>query len=273
MVETGHNAARHALAAALTALLLAGAAGAQDGRERAPFVTTPDEVAERMLAVAGTREDDFVMDLGSGDGRIVIAAAKKVGARGLGVDIDARLVALARDNARRAGVAGRVAFEERDVLTTDLGRATVVTVYLLPSLLDQLQPKLLAELRPGARIVSHAFAMTGWKPDRMETMRIAKPHPGQGDESRIFLWLVPAQVRGSWQGRDWRLRIAQNFQEIEIEGEVRGRPLVVKEAKLQGAALSFSGEGFEFRGRVGAGRILGDLQRGAAASPLVLTRQ
>ncbi len=189
------------------------------------------------------------------------------------MDIDARLVALARDNARRAGVAGRAAFEERDVLTTDLGRATVVTVYLLPSLLDQLQPKLLAELRPGARIVSHAFAMTGWKPDRMETMRIAKPHPGQGDESRIFLWLVPAQVRGGWQGRDWRLRIAQNYQEIEVEGEAWGRPLALKEAKLEGAALSFSGEGFSFRGRVDADRIIGELQRGATASPLELTRQ
>ena len=261
----------------LTAILLCcvtvAAAQAQDGGERAPFVTTPDEVVERMLAFSGTREDDFVMDLGSGDGRIVIAAAQKFGARGLGVEIDARLVALSRENARRAGVAGRVAFEEGDVLTADLRRATVVTIYLLPFLIDKLQPKLLQELRPGARIVTHAFAMTGWKPDRTETMRIAKRHPGQGDESRIFLWLVPAQVRGSWQGRDWRLRIAQNFQEIEIEGEARGRPLAIKQAKLEGTALSFSGEGFEFRGRAGTGRIVGELKSGGTAAPLVLTRR
>jgi len=164
-------------------------------------------------------------------------------------------------------------FEARDVLTADLGRATVVTLYLLPFLMDKLQLKLLRELRPGARIVSHAFPMPGWKPDRTETMRIAKRHPGQGDESRIYLWLVPAQVRGTWQGRDWRLRISQNFQEIEIEGEAGGRPLAVKEAKIEGTALSFSGEGFEFRGRAGTGRIVGELRRGGAALPLILTKE
>ena len=262
-----------ALAAALMVFALTGAARAQDPDSRAPFITTPDDVVERMLTLAGTGEDDFVVDLGSGDGRIVIAAAKKFGARGLGVDIDARLVALSRENARSAGVAERVSFEERDVFATDLRRATVVTIYLLPFLIDRLQPKLLAELRPGARIVTHAFPMIGWKPDRTETMRIAKRHPGQGDESRIFVWLVPADVRGAWQGRDWRLRIAQNFQEIEIEGEAAGRPLAVKQARLEGTAISFSGEGFEFRGRVGTGRIVGELQRGGTATPLILTRQ
>jgi len=264
---------RLALAAALAAQAIAGAAHAQEAEPRPPFITTPDEVVERMLVIAGTAADDFVMDLGSGDGRIVIAAAQKFGARGLGVDIDARLVAQSRENARRAGVAERVTFEERDVLTADLGRATVVTLYLLPFLMDKLQLKLLRELRPGARIVSHAFPMPGWKPDRTETMRIAKRHPGQGDESRIYLWLVPAQVRGTWQGRDWRLRISQNFQEIEIEGEAGGRPLAVKEAKIEGTALSFSGEGFEFRGRAGTGRIVGELRRGGAALPLILTKE
>jgi len=264
---------RHALAAVLTVLAFAGSAQAQDADWRAPFITTPDDVVERMLALAGTGADDFVIDLGSGDGRIVIAAAQKFGARGLGVDIDARLVAQSRENARRAGVAERVTFEERDVLRTDIGRATVVTIYLLPFLIDKLQPKLLQELRPGARIVTHAFPMTGWKFDRTETMRIAKRHQGQGDESRIFLWLVPAEARGAWQGRDVRLRIAQNFQEIEIEGEAGGRPLAVKQAKLEGTALSFSGEGFDFRGRVGTDRIVGELRRGGTASPVVLTKQ
>jgi protein-L-isoaspartate O-methyltransferase len=264
---------RLALAAALAAQVLAGAALAQEAESRPPFITTPDDVVERMLALAGTAADDFVMDLGSGDGRIVIAAAKKFGARGLGVEIDSRLVAQSRENARQAGVAERVTFEERDVLTADLGRATVVTLYLLPFLMDRLQPKLLQELRPGARIVSHAFQIPGWRPDRTETMRITKQHRGQGDESRLFLWLVPAEVRGVWQGRDWRLRISQNFQEIEIEGEAGGRPLAVKEAKIEGTALSFSGEGFEFRGRAGAGRIVGELRRGGTATPLILTKQ
>ena len=263
-----------ALAAALTTFALAGAARAQEGDSRAPpFITTPDDVVERMLALAGTAAGDFVIDLGSGDGRIVIAAARNFGARGLGVEIDARLVAQSRENARRAGVALRATFEEGNVLTADLGRATVVTLYLLPSLMDKLESRLLQELRPGARIVSHAFPMTGWKPDRTATMRVARRHQGQGDESRIFLWVVPAQVRGIWQARGWRLRIAQNYQEIEVEAEADGRPLVVTQAKIEGTALSFSGEGFAFRGRAGTGRIVGELQRGGTASPLVLMKQ
>jgi protein-L-isoaspartate O-methyltransferase len=267
------TAIRNWLAAALGALVLAGATRAQDSDWRVPFITTPDDVVERMLALADTGAGDLVMDLGSGDGRIVIAAAQKFGARGLGVEIDGRLVAQSRENARRAGVADRVTFEEGDVLRTDLRRATVVTIYLLPFLIDKLQPKMLEELQPGARIVTHAFPMTGWKPDRTETMRIAKRHSGQGDESRIFLWLVPAEVRGTWQGHDWRLRVSQNFQEIEIEGEAGGKPIVVKEAKIEGTALSFSGEGFAFRGHAGTGRIVGELLRDGTAAPLTLTKE
>lgn len=264
---------RLALAAAFAAQALAGTVQAQEAEPRPPFVTTPDDVVERMLALAGTGAEDFVIDLGSGDGRIVIAAAHKFGASGIGLDIDAQLVARARENARRAGVEGRAAFEQRDVLDADLGRATVVTIYLLPFLVERLQPKLLRELRPGARIVAHAFPMVGWRPDHVETMRIAKPHSGQGDLSRIFLWLVPAQARGTWRGRDMRLRIAQNYQEIEVEALAGGQPLAVREAKLEGTAIRFSGDGFAFRGQVGTHRILGELQRGNAAAPLVLTRE
>jgi precorrin-6B methylase 2 len=260
------------LAAAMAAFALSGAARAQAPVEQAPFITTPEEVLERMLALAGTGPADFVVDLGSGDGRIVIAAARGFGARGLGVDLDARLVALSRDNARAAGVSDRVAFEQRDVLLTDLRNATVVTLYLLPSIIDRLQPKLLDELRPGSRIVSHAFAMVGWKPDRMETLRLTKRHDGQGDESRVLLWVVPAAVRGTWRGRDWRLRISQNYQEIEVEGEAYGRPLEVRQAKMDGAAIRFSAPGLEFSGRVEGGRIAGELRRGGEVAPLVLVR-
>jgi len=260
------------LAAALAGYVSSGAALAQGPVEQAPFITTPPEVVERMLSLAGTGPADFVMDLGSGDGRIVIAAARKFGARGLGLDIDSRLVALSRENARAAGVADRVAFEHRDVLQADLSGATVVTLYLLPSINNRLQPKLLDELRPGARIVSHAFAMVGWKPDHMETLRLARRHQGQGDESRLMLWVVPAKVRGNWRARDWRLRIGQNFQQIEIEGEAWGRPLEVREAKLEGAGLRFSAPGLEFSGRVDGGRISGEIRRGGQAAPLVLQR-
>jgi len=235
---------------------------------RAPFVTTPEEVVERMLALAGTGPQDYVVDLGSGDGRIVIAAAKNYGARGLGVDIDSRLVELSRENARRAGVAGRAVFEERDVFATDLSRATVVTIYLLPSLIDGLQPKLLDELRPGAKIVAHAFPMKGWKPDRIEKLRISQPHQGQGDESTLFLWIVPAQARGVWRGGDWLLRIGQNFQEIQIEAEVAGRGTPVPEARLEGNAIAFSGAGFSFRGQVAAATIAGELTQAGRALPM-----
>jgi precorrin-6B methylase 2 len=257
----------------MLALGLGAPVAAQDVNTPAPFITTPDEVVERMLSLAGTGADDFVIDLGSGDGRIVIAAARKFGAQGLGVDIDSKLVKLSRENAQAAGVAERAQFEERDALKTDLRRATVVTIYLLPFLIDQLQPRLLDELRPGTRVVTHAFAMKGWKPDRIEEVRLSKRHPGQGDESRIFLWVVPAQARGEWQGRDLRLRISQNYQEIDVEGEAGGRPLVVTQAKLDGAAIDFSGEGFSYRGRVGTDRIVGELIRGGVATPLVLERK
>ena len=262
------------LAAALAAFAFCGAARAQGPVEQAPFITTPPEVVERMLALAGTGPADLVMDLGSGDGRIVIAAARRFGARGLGLDIEARLVALSRENARAAGVADRVAFEHRDVLQADLSGATVVTIYLLPSVIDRLQPKLLDELRPGARIVSHAFAMIGWKPDRMETLRLTKRHEGQGDESHVLLWVVPAKVRGNWRAPDWRVRISQNYQEIEIDGVAHGKPLVIKQAKLEGSSIRFSGEGFAFSGRAEGARITGELRRsGGAATQLTLVRE
>ncbi len=258
------------LAAALTLMALALGARAQEVRP--PFVTTPEEVVERMLLLAGTGADDFVMDLGSGDGRIVIAAARKFGARGLGVDIDPALVALSRENARRAGVDALARFEERDVLATDLSRATVVTIYLLPWLVDRLQPKLLHELRPGARIVAHAFAMKGWKPDRSERLRIAQPQQGQSGESMLYLWTVPAEARGAWQAQDWQLRVHQNFQEIEVEAAAGGRPLAVEQARLEGRAIVISGPGFSFRGRVEGAAIQGELTHSGKTEPITFRR-
>jgi len=240
---------------------------------RAPFITTPPEVVARMLQLAGTGPQDTVIDLGSGDGRIVIAAARDHGARGLGIELDPKLVALARGNARRAGVAERARFEEGDALRADLSQASVVTIYLLPFLLDQLQPRLLAQLRPGARVVTHAFAFKGWQPDRVETVRISARHEGQGDESRVYAWIVPAQVRGAWQApAGWRLRIQQNFQEVEIEAAQDGKPLEVSAARLEGTALSFAGPDFSFRGRAEGSRLMGELQRGGVRAPLAFER-
>jgi len=240
---------------AATLLACAAVAGAQEIEWQVPFITTPEEVVERMLELAGTRADDLVADLGSGDGRIVIMAARKFGARGLGIELDQRLVEKSRENARAAGVADRVTLVQGDVLTADFSKASVVTVYLLPGLIDQLQQRFTGELRPGTRIVSHAFGMAGWVPDKTGVIRLSKSHRGQGDESRLYLWIVPADVRGAWRGEGRRFSIEQNFQQIEVDG-VSGR--------LSGNAISWGG----FRGRVAGDRISGELD----GKPLELVR-
>jgi len=224
-----------------------------------------------MLALAGVGADDYVIDLGSGDGRIVIAAARR-GARGLGVDIEPDLVRLSRDNAVRAGVGHLARFEQRDVMQTDLSRASVVTIYLLPWLVDRLQPKLLDELTPGARIVAHAFPMKGWRPDRREHLRVANPERGQSGESELFLWVVPAQARGRWRGGGLELDISQNFQEIEVAAQANGRPLVVERAQLSGREIALHGPGWSFRGRVEGARMAGEITRAGGTAPVALAR-
>ena len=146
-----------------------------------PFVPTPERVVEGMLDLAKIGPKDVVYDLGSGDGRIVITAAKKHGARGVGIDIDPQRVKEARDNARRAGVADRVEFREGDLFKADIREASVVTIYLLSSVNLQLRPKLLAELKPGTRVVSHAFDMGDWKP--AATQKVGS--------STVYYWVVP----------------------------------------------------------------------------------
>jgi SAM-dependent methyltransferase len=237
--------------------LAAQAAAADENDWRVPFITTPGDVVERMLELAGTRAEDLVADLGSGDGRIVIAAARKYGARGLGIELDAALAAASRKNAAAAGVADRVRIVQGDVLSADFSQATVVTVYLLPDLIGKLEPRFMGELKPGTRIVSHSFRMASWRPDRIETVRVAQPHPGQGDESTLYLWIVPADVRGTWAGGGRRVRIEQNYQEIEVEG--------ASAARLSGNDISWQSPQGAFRGRVQGERIV-------AEDGLVLTR-
>lgn len=248
------------------ALAFAGHALSQDGERPTPFVSTPEEVVERMLRLAGTRADDVVMDLGSGDGRIVIIAAQKFGARGIGVELDERLVQLSRQNARRAGVAERASFEQGDVLAADIARASVVTVYLLPELMGRLQPRFVEELKPGTRIVSHSFTMAGWPPDRREMVRIDRRHPGQGDESTLYLWIVPAEVRGFWQGGGLRVRIEQSYQRIDIDG--------ASNARLSGRDINWESREGRFQGRVEGRRIVGELVApGGAPRALTLERR
>jgi SAM-dependent methyltransferase len=193
-----------------------------------PFITTPDAVTQAMLNVAGVNETDVLYDLGSGDGRIVIAAARLHGARAVGVEIVPELVQRSRANAQRAGVADRVQFVEQDLFTTDLRAATVLTMYLLPEVNLQLRPRLLA-LAPGTRIVSHDWDMGDWPPDRTLVIDVPDKAIGREKTSRVHFWLVPAQVAGDWCPRGagkitrQRLSIEQRFQTLQLQWRREGQ--------------------------------------------------
>jgi tRNA G37 N-methylase Trm5 len=174
---------------AISLLVAVCAAPAQQGEE-VPFITSPDNVTLEMLRLANVHPGDHVIDLGSGDGRIVILAAKQFGATGLGVEIDPRLVEVSRRNAREAGVADRVDFVQQDLFETDLGKATVITMYLLPEVNMQLRPKLLA-LKPGTRIVSHDWDLGDWKPQETSVVPVPDKKVGLEKTSRVHLWVVP----------------------------------------------------------------------------------
>jgi SAM-dependent methyltransferase len=163
-----------------------------------PYVPTPQVVVDRMLELARVRAGETVIDLGSGDGRIMIEAASRYGARGFGVEIDPRLVQRSNEAAAKAGVAGRVKFLQQDLFKTDFHEANVLTLYLLPDVNLALRPKILAELRPGARVVSHDYAMGDWRPDVQETVSAPDKTVGVRKESQVYLWTVPARVAGEW---------------------------------------------------------------------------
>jgi SAM-dependent methyltransferase len=207
--------------------------------EEVPFVTSPDNVTLEMLRIAGVGPKDHVVDLGSGDGRIVIVAAKRFGATGLGVEIVPQLVEQSRRSARDAGVGDRVRFEEQDLFRTDLSQASVVTMYLLPDVNMQLRPRLL-KLRAGTRVVSHDWDMGDWKPDRTSEVAVPDKKVGLARSSKILYWVVPAQVAGLWCGsgplHDFSLRLKQQHQEVEGELIRRGRARTI-EGRLEGNVL------------------------------------
>jgi len=199
--------------ALLAALGVLATAHAQD---EVPFVTSPQPVTMAMLELARVQANDVVLDLGSGDGRIVIAAARQFGARGLGVELSPELVQRSRDNAARAGVAERAQFVVQDLFVTDLSVASVITMYLLPEVNLQLRPKLLA-LRPGTRIVSHDWDMGAWQPERTVVVDAPDKSVGLEKKSRVHLWIVPAQLAGHWCAAGHRLRLEQTFQMLRGE--------------------------------------------------------
>ena len=228
-----------ARAAAIALVLAASTAAAQD---EVPFVTTPDAVTAAMLELAGVSSRDHVVDLGSGDGRIVIGAARRFGATGLGVEIVPELVAKSRSNARAAGVAERVEFREQDMFRSDLGAATVVTMYLLPEVNLQLRPRLLA-LAPGTRIVSHDWDLGDWAPDRTVKVDVPDKALGRDKFSRVHLWIVPARVHGRWCAAGASLDIEQRFQRFSAtlaNADERIPPLVF-DGRIDGVALRGDG--------------------------------
>lgn len=186
--------------------------------EEVPFITSPDNVTLEMLNIASVKRGDHVIDLGSGDGRIVILAAKRFEATGLGVEIDPRLVEQSKARARTSGVADKVEFREQDLFKTDLAPATVVTMYLLPEVNMQLRPALLA-LKPGTRIVSHDWDMGDWKPDRSTVLPVPNKAVGLEKSSKVHLWTVPARVEGLWCARGIlrgaSIRLTQKYQVFE----------------------------------------------------------
>jgi protein-L-isoaspartate O-methyltransferase len=253
------------------------AIGAQDFGDT-PYVQTPQNVVDRMLQVAKVGAGDYVIDLGSGDGRMVITAAQKYGARGFGVDLDRRLVELANQRAARAGVADRAVFYERDLYETDLTAASVVTIYLLPEVNLMVRPKLLATLKPGTRVVSHDYAMGDWPPDEQMILDAPDKPVGRDKKSKVFYWVVPANAAGKWRwelavaGKPavFSLSVAQNFQSISGTVSVDGATWALENARLRGEEIAFSlidprdKTRYEFSGRIAGQAITGAVQVSAA---------
>ncbi|MGH7773988.1 MAG: SAM-dependent methyltransferase [Candidatus Binatia bacterium] len=238
-----------------------------------PYVPTPQVVVDEMLKMANVGPNDFVIDLGSGDGRIVLTAAKKYKAHGFGVDIDSTLVDKSNKQAKSDGVADRVVFYERDVFLTDFSKATVLTLYLLPEAMAKLRPRFLNELRPGTRIVSHDYHLDDWSPDDEIILDVPEKKTVTGlPKANLYLWVVPAKVEGKWQvevpaigGRmRYQLALTQAFQKIEGIATEGGRSSRLYGATLHGDEIRFSffsdakGKArHEFNGRVTGDRIEG----------------
>jgi SAM-dependent methyltransferase len=245
--------------------------------EETPYVQSPKVVVDTMLEMAGVHANDFLIDLGSGDGRIIITAAKERKARGFGVDYDERLVKIANANARKAGVADRASFFEQNVFQTDLGSATVVTMYLLPEYNAKLMPRLLA-LRPGTRIVSHDYGIDDWEPDAKKRIAVPEKKVGFEKASDIMFWIVPAKVAGHWRSSvpgasgliDIHLMLTQRYQHFDGTVNIGGREVPIERPFLKADYLSFriqdGKDTLVFTGRVQNSRIAGEMRRDGKTS-------
>jgi SAM-dependent methyltransferase len=218
------------------------------------WVPTPQELVEKMLDLAKVTPRDYVIDLGSGDGRTVIAAAKR-GARALGIEFNPDMIELSKENAAREGAAERATFVKADLFESDFSQATVITMFLLTEINLKLRPKLL-DLKPGTRVVSNTFRMDEWTPDDT-----AKVDGGCEAWCTALLWIVPAKVEGSWRLPQGELALKQSFQMISGTLNANGRSVQISAGRLRGDQISFSAGGSKY-----TGRVKGDAMDGTVSS-------
>jgi Methyltransferase domain len=251
-------------------VLLAARSLAQE-LSKLPYVPTPQIVVDEMLKMANVTAKDFVMDLGSGDGRMIITAARSFKANGVGVDIDTKLVELSNKLAKADGIDERAKFIEQDMFKADIGKATVVTLYVLPDFMEKLRPKLLSELKPGSRIVAHDYYMSGWYPDRQLSLTVPEKKAANGtDKAYLYLWIVPAIVAGDWlleldlgSGRRQLiiLTLDQQYQMLNASAEGALGEMKIDKPLLRGEEISFNvtvgASPYQFTGKVSGGVMEG----------------
>ena len=252
------------LAVALAVALTAGSAAAQQtpkpfepqvGQAGKDVVWVPsnDEVVEKMLDLAKVTPQDFVIDLGSGDGRNVIAAARR-GARALGVEFNPQMVELSRQNAQKAGVADRATFVEGDMYEADISRATALILFLLPVNLEKLTPRFL-DMKPGSRIVDNTYAIPGWEPD------VAEQVDGECQTwCTALMWIVPARVHGTWRLPDGEIEFDQTFQMVTGTIKTASGSAQIEQGRLRGEEVAFIAGGSAYTGRVTGDTIQGQVK-------------
>jgi SAM-dependent methyltransferase len=243
-----------------------------------PYVPSPDSVVSDMLKLAEVGSKDFVIDLGSGNGKIVLTAAKVFGASGFGVEIQDNLVKQSNEAAKAQGIADRVKFITADLFKTDISQATVLTMYLLPNTVNMLKDKLLAELRPGTRIISHDYPLAGWIPEKYVQMDLEEKVSISGvTTTLIYLYVVPAKVAGSWNAKvpvavakePVRFQLTQQLTRVSGAAWIGGKEVALEDPKLRGDQISFRlpGRKVEFKGQVQGSRIDGIVDANGVKSP------
>ena len=279
-MDRGHSENRRRIVIALGALpfgaRVAGAVDVEEKRTGGPYVPTPQVVVDEMLKIGRVGPGDFVVDLGSGDGVIVLTAAQRLKARGFGVDIDPELVKLSNNEAKKRGVADRAAFYVQDVFKADIGKATVVTLYLLPGMMINLRPKLLKELKPGTRVVSHDYHFDDWAADDQYTWDVPEKEKINGvPRATVYLWIVPARIAGRWQlnvaapaGEKYELTLKQRYQNIDGAVSGAGKEQKLTQSRLEGEDISFAfaagKERHRFKGRVAGDTMTGTVELAGA---------